>query len=101
MPGRRVLDRVLESVGDRLVEEDRIDLDRGRFKVDLEGATGQPRPQALDRPPDEVVELEYVALGFERSGLDPAQIEEVGDESVQVLDLAVDGVDALRLVVRR
>ena len=79
----RVLDGVLEGVGDRLVEEDRIDLDRWPVQLDVELAPGQPGSQAVERPLDEIIELEDVALCSQRASLDPAQVEQVGDQGLR------------------
>ena len=102
-PGRRA--RIVASGGvyfialssdvrHRLVEEDRVDGDRGRPDVHVERAAAQACAGASDGGAQQVVELEGVALGAERAGLDPAQVEEVRDEPVEVLDLPVDGVGA-------
>ncbi len=73
----------------------------GASSVDLERPVAQPRSQPFDRLADEVVELEDVPFGAQRAGLDPAQVEQVRDEPIEVLDLAVDRVGALLLIVRR
>ena len=63
VPGRRVLEGVLHDVGDRLVEEDRVGVDRRGRQVHVERPVAEPRPRPLERPGEQVVELEDVALG--------------------------------------
>ena len=53
------------------------------------------RPASRDREPvddrpDHVVELERLEVGPQRAGLDPAEVEQVRHEPVEVLRLAVD-----------
>ena len=98
--GRRVLDRVLDDVGDGLVQEGRVHLDGGRLQVDLQRTVTDAPSQSVERATHEVVELVDVALGDQCPGLDAAEVEQVGDEAVQVLHLAVDGVDATRAARR-
>ena len=69
----------------------------GAVELDLERPAGRAAARALERPADQVVQLEDVPLGPQRAGLDPAEVEQVGDEPVEVLDLAVDRVGALAL----
>ena len=57
------------------------------------------RSEPVERPADQIVELEDVALRAQRAGLDPAQVEQVGDQPVEVFDLALDRVGALLPVV--
>ena len=58
------------------------------------------RREALERADEQIVELERVRPGAQHAGLDPAQVEQVGDQSVEVLDLALDGIDALAFAPR-
>ena len=51
------------DVGQRLVEEDRVDLDGRSVEVDVERAGRRAAAEPLEGPADEVVELEDVALG--------------------------------------
>ena len=71
-----------------------------RLKRDLERRAASRGREPLERLADEVVQLEDVALRSQRAGLDPAQVEQVRDQPVEVLDLAVDRVGALLLSSR-
>ena len=99
--GRRVLEGVLDDVRDGFVEEHRIDVHRRGGEVHLERPIADPSAESLEGSADEVVELVDVPLGPERASLDPAEVEEVRHEPVQVLDLAIDRRRALALLVGR
>ena len=95
--GRRVLEGVLERVGHGRIEEDRVGLHRRCLEGNVNRAAREARPEPLDRAPDEVLQLEDVRLGPQGSRLDPAQVQHVGDQPVEVLDLPIDRIGALAL----
>ena len=97
---RRVLEGVLEHVGHGLVEEGRVDLDRRRRQV--RRPAGRPASRGPSRSsvrPTRSSSSKTSRSARSDAGLDPAQVQEVGDQAVEVLDLPIDGVGALPLVV--
>ena len=90
--GRHVLGRVLEQVGDHLVEEDRVDEagEPGPSRSSSTVRSGQPIGEPIDDRPDHVVEVGRLEVGPQRARLDPAEVEQVRHEPVEVLGLPVD-----------
>ena len=60
--GARERERVVEQVGERLVQEHRVDEDGQRPDVHMHVVAVEARRQPVDRPPGEVVELEHVEV---------------------------------------
>ena len=89
---RRVAGRVLHEVGQALVEERRIGLDRRQVvaECDLDGAAAEQRPQPVDDRAGRVLDVERLAPGVDRAGLDPAQVEERPDHPVEPDRLRLD-----------
>ncbi len=67
---------------------------------DLQPVFGQASAGPRDAWLDEVVEVVDLEIDAERPGLDPAQVEQVRDDPVQVLGLAVDHLRGGAPVVR-
>ena len=54
-----------------------------------------PRPEAAQGVGDEIAHGDRLVAQFERTGLDPRQVEQVGDEAVEPIGLVVDELQQL------
>ena len=103
-PGRRVAGRVLEQVGDHLVEQRVVGVDERQVVGDVERPRGASREQPVQPAHavgHQLVEGDGLALGLERAGLDAAQAQQVGDEPVEPLGLVARRGRAARRGSRR
>jgi hypothetical protein len=83
---------VLDQVRQQAVEEDRIGPDRRQFvrDRDRDGAIAEDRSQPVDDRPDGIGKHERLQLRLERSGLDPAEVEDLANEPIEPVCLGVD-----------
>ena len=100
--GRREPQRVLEQVAEDLLHHLDVDLDVAERRRDVEpDAVGAARaaaaaaPRAWTRSRD----VDRLAVHVERTGADPAELEDVGDEPFEAFGLVVDRVEQLGAVV--
>src|SRR3954469_1961873 len=93
---------VFHDIGDGGLEEHRISFDQLWPDAVLDAPATETWAEPVERRADQVIQLKCVDFGMQSACFDAAQIEQVADEPVQVLDLAFYGVDALapRLIVR-
>ena len=98
--GRRVFGGVVENVDQHLLDEDRVDVeDRhvGRdLHLDLQG--GERPRHLLERPADDLAQIDPFAVRLQRAVAEPGHVEQVLDEAVQPLALLEDGLHELRAV---
>ncbi len=101
--GTGVLGGVVEGVRKDLADEHLVGEDRrqARRNVDLEGAIAEGRPRALEGRIDDVAHGQDDDVRSELAGLDTAHVEEVRDQPVQPLGLAIDRPGDLATLVGR
>ena len=95
---RGVADGVVEEVGEHLADEQVVDVHERQVVVEgrrdrrTSPASG---PEAAQRVGDEVADGDRLVAQLERPGLDPRQVEQVGDEAVEAVGLVVDELEQL------
>ena len=88
-PGRRISSRILQQVGDRLTEEDRITVDQqhARRNLNLNYNMRQERGQSQGSEVDEFGEIDDLVLDFHRPCFDPTHAQQVSDQAVKPFGL--------------
>ena len=89
--------RVLEQVGDHLVDERVVDIDERQCEgdVDLQASVAQKPLQASDAVDDQLLDRDSLPFGLQRTGFDAAQAQQVGDKTVESLGLVDNQVEQL------
>ena len=96
--GGRVPDRVREQVLDDALDLRAVRLDRGRFEVQLDRVVGRQVGFAHDAP-HELVEVGGAKVRLEDPARDPVQVQQVGDDAVELARVHRDArSEVVRLV---
>ncbi len=91
---RGVAGRVLEQVGDHLVQLAVVGVDQWQLRrhVDLHPYVAEERGEAANPLGDQLVERHCLAVRLQRAGFDAAEAQEVGDDTVKAFGLVADEV---------
>ena len=105
MFARRVLQRVLHQVGDDLGEPVRVRVGRQRLRA-RRPCSVIPRsrrcgPERVDRGPDGLGGVDRARGERELAGVDPGEVEEVGDEAFEPAGLGGDDARRVRVLLVR
>ena len=84
-------DGVVEDVGQRLAQEDLVDVESGQVVGDRDlQVSAHPRPVPLQDRIQQLGQGRDLEIGRERARLDPAHVEQRVDESIHALRFVVD-----------
>ena len=91
----RVLDRVLDQVGQHSLDLIRVDADDGGDRRERHVDAVGGFPEAAQRLDDEAVRRPDLGLGHSGAGLEAREVEQVRDQAVEPLGLAEDAGEQL------
>ena len=93
-------DGVVEEIGEHLADEQVVHVDEREVVVDRHRDVRDvdPGPETTQSVVDEITHGDRLVAKFEGTGLDPRQVEQVGDKAVEAIGLVVDELEQLLAV---
>ena len=100
---RRVARRVLEQIGEHLLDQARVDSHERQVvrQVDHHHVRGEAIAQAAQHRAGDLVQRAPVALELHRAGLEPRHLQHLGDELGHLARLLEDALRETRALLRR
>ena len=97
---RRVVERVVEEVCEDALDLGGVDLHRRRLGTDLEPDAAGLGPETGERPAHELVHGPQLAVRLDGAGLEPREVEQLLDDTVEARRLGADRLREAEPVLR-